>query len=55
MCLISATIRNQVTLDSFISMTKSLGMNIQEIERTTTLKHKQNLLAPIVIYKITKK
>ncbi|KAG0667796.1 hypothetical protein C6P45_005382 [Maudiozyma exigua] len=54
MCLISATIRNQETIDSFISITKSLGMRIEEIERTTTLKHKKNLLAPIVIYKITK-
>ena len=54
MCLISATIRNQDTINSFISKTESLGMNIQEIERTNTLRHKQTLLAPIVIYKINK-
>jgi len=52
-CLISATIRNQDTTDSFISTTKKLGMNIEEIARTDKLESTA-LLAPVVIYKISK-
>ncbi|SMN21983.1 similar to Saccharomyces cerevisiae YJR129C EFM3 Putative protein of unknown function [Maudiozyma saulgeensis] len=52
-CLISATIRNQDTTDSFILTTKKLGMKIEEISRTETLEN-TTLLAPVVIYKISK-